>query len=89
VLVYLPREINERRPSYGSIIELAWAHALGTPTIMVTDDPYLIGRTLLVRACCSWLLDDLDQAVDLIKGLLVDYQQLPEKMGLLPTGQWS
>lgn len=82
VLVYLPREINERRPSYGSIIELAWAFALNKPTILVTDDPYLIAHPL-VSACSSWLLEDLDQAVDVIEGLLVDYQ------GLLPTGQWS
>lgn len=71
-LVYLPREINERKPSYGSIIELAWAHMLGKPTVVVTDDPALSGHPV-VGSCAGWLLDDLDQGLEVVVGILAVY----------------
>lgn len=70
--VYLPRELNERKPSYGSVIELAWAHALGKPTILVTDDPALIEHPV-VQTCAGWILDDLQDGLDVAGGILEDY----------------
>lgn len=71
-LVYLPRELNERKPSYGSIIELAWAHILGKPTILVTDDPALIEHPV-VNACADWVLGTLDEGLEVAIGILADY----------------
>lgn len=68
-LAYLPREIIERRPSHGTIIELAWAHILGKPTILVTDDPYLQEHPV-VQACAGWNLDNFEDAYDVIVGVL-------------------
>jgi|TARA_B100001964_G_scaffold103457_1_gene115640 nucleoside 2-deoxyribosyltransferase len=41
-LAFLPKEINERRPSYGTIFEIAWAASLNKPIFLVTDDQRLI-----------------------------------------------
>ena len=72
VLAYLPLEAQSRRPSYGTIAEIAWAKAIGKPVIVVTDDPGVSGHPVL-NFCASWLLPNLDDAVDLIIGLLAGY----------------
>ena len=71
-LAYLPREYNDRRPSYGTICELAWAHMIGKPTILVTDCPILLEHPV-ISACASWLLTDLEEAIEVIVGVLGDY----------------
>jgi nucleoside 2-deoxyribosyltransferase len=71
-LVYLPKVLNARRPSYGSIIELAWAHVLGKPTVLVTDDP-TVREHPVVNACAGWLLDDLDDGLEVAVGILAAY----------------
>ncbi len=71
-LAYLPREINDRRPSYGTICELAWAHMIGKPTILVTDCPVLLNHPV-ISACSGWLLNTLDEGVEVIIGILADY----------------
>lgn len=71
-LCYLPRELNERRPSYGTIIELAWAHIIGKPTILVSDDPY-VRRHPVIQACAGWQLDTLDDGIEVVVGVLGDY----------------
>ena len=40
VLAYLPKELNDRRPSYGTVIEIGWAIGLRKPLIVVSDDKY-------------------------------------------------
>lgn len=74
-LVYLPKAINERRPSYGTVLELGWAHALGKATIVVTDDEYLQSHPV-VSACAGWILSTLDEAVEVIVGVLGDYAKV-------------
>ena len=71
-LVYLPRALNERKPSYGSIIELAWAHMIGKPAILVTDDPALQEHPV-VQACAGWILTSLDDGLEVAAGILEDY----------------
>ena len=51
VLAYLPKELNDRRPSYGTVIEIGWAIGLRKPLIVVSDgaiasSPSPIGTTL-------------------------------------------
>lgn len=69
VLAYLPRSI---RPSYGTIIELAWARAHNKPVVLVTDDPY-IREHPLVSYCSSWVLADLEDAMEVILGVFLAY----------------
>lgn len=71
-LCYLPRELNDRQPSYGTVGELFWAHGANKPTILVTDCPYL-QRHPVVQAASSWSLTTLDEALEVIVGVLGDY----------------
>jgi nucleoside 2-deoxyribosyltransferase len=41
VLAYLPKCISDRRCSYGTVCELAWAYADQAPVVIVSDDPYI------------------------------------------------
>jgi len=72
-LCYMPRDLNERRLSVGTLIELAWAHALRKPTILVSDYPFLLSHPV-VQANASWILPTLDSAVEVITGILGDYR---------------
>lgn len=68
-LCYMPAEMPL---SVGTLIELALAYAYGKPVILVTDSPLLLGHPL-VRQCAGWCLPTLDDAVELIIGLLAHY----------------
>lgn len=72
VLAYLPAELNERRPSYGTVIEIAWARMLGKQVILVTDDEAL-RKHPLVDHCANWVLDSLEDAADVINGVMEVY----------------
>lgn len=69
---YLPREINERRPSYGTIMEIAWTYWAGKPVIVVTDDDYVAGHPL-VNVAASWIFDEFDPAFEVMEGVLGVY----------------
>ena len=72
ILAYLPRELNERRPSYGTTIEIGWAIGLRKPLIVVSDDEQYMEHPLIQRNA-SWRLDNLPDAVEVITGLFGDY----------------
>jgi len=62
VFAFLPKAMNERRPSYGTILEMAVAYAAGNYTILVTDDPYLKAHPL-VQEMVGWNADTLDEGI--------------------------
>jgi nucleoside 2-deoxyribosyltransferase len=68
-LAYMPKHLPF---SKGTLCELAWAFALGKPTILVTDDPGTAGNPV-VQACAGWILTTLDEARDVLIGVLGDY----------------
>lgn len=72
VLAYLPKPEPGRRYSFGTIIEIAWAKALGVPVILVSDDPAL-NEHPLVDFCCDWKLPTLEDAAEVINGILGVY----------------
>jgi len=72
VLAYLPKALNERRPSYGTTIEIGWAIGLRKPLIVVSDDDYLMNHPL-IKHNASWRFDNLEDAADVIVGLFSDY----------------
>ena len=72
VLAYLPKEMNDRRPSIGTIIEIGWAIGLRKPLIVVTNDEYLASHPL-IQTNANWIFDNLIDALDVIHGLFGDY----------------
>ncbi len=72
ILIHLPKEMNDRRPSYGTIIELGWAIGMRKPIIIVTDDPAVVNHPL-ISANVNWIFDNFDDALDTIHGLFQDY----------------
>lgn len=72
VLCYLPSPPEGGNYSLGTVAELAWAHALGKPTILVSKDKFILDHPVL-DGCADWKLDNLDEAIELIKGILGDY----------------
>jgi hypothetical protein len=73
VLAYLPKPEAGKERSLGTILEIGWAKAIGKPVIIVTDDPFVQGHPV-VQFCADWMLDDLDDATDVIVGLLAGYE---------------
>lgn len=73
-LCYMPASLNERRLSVGTLCELAWAHALRKPTILVSDYDFLLAHPV-VQANASWVLPTLEDAFDVIVGIFGDYAQ--------------
>lgn len=72
VLCYFPRALNERRLSIGTVMELAWAHAFAKRPIVVTDYD-VVRNHPVVQEAAGWILETLDEAEDVIVGILGDY----------------
>lgn len=72
LFVYLPRELNERRPSIGTLVELGWASARDIPVVLVTDDDNYKNHPL-VYELASWVVDTLDEGVEIVNGVLDPY----------------
>lgn len=71
-LAFLPKFMNEKRPSVGTILEIGWAKAFNKPVVLVTDDDYYRQHPVS-SFCASWLLDNLDDACDTILGVMGEY----------------
>lgn len=72
-LAYIPKPINGvAHHSWGTIAELAWAKALGKPAILVTNDPEIMEHPVL-NASAGWVLDNLEDACDVLIGVLGAY----------------
>jgi nucleoside 2-deoxyribosyltransferase len=62
--------------SKGTCVELAWANAYNKPTILVSDVPEVTDHPVL-QACADWILPTLDEALDVITGVLSIYTRKP------------
>lgn len=71
ILAYLPKCISDRRCSYGTICEIAWAHAKQKPVVIVSDDPYVHTHPVIKRIGVHFM--ELNDAIKYINQLLVDY----------------
>lgn len=73
VLAYLPMpSISQGHQSWGTIIEIAWAFALEKPAILVTND-LAVKQHPVIQACAGWMLDNLDDGVETLIGILGGY----------------
>ena len=71
ILANMPREINNRRPSYGTTMEIGWAYSMQKPIVIVSDDPEVHYHPLLSVAGAHFY--DLEEAIDYINVLLEEY----------------
>lgn len=58
--------------SMGTLIEIGMAKALNKPLIIVSEEPD-INFHPVIQYCASWWLNDLDDAADVVIGVLGDY----------------
>lgn len=72
ILVYLTKDILGNKWSFGTILEIGWAIAMRKPIILVSDLSDLRNHPLVKRNV-DWILDDLDDAVEVITGLFWEY----------------
>lgn len=71
-LAYMPAVLNDPWPSVGTIGELSRAYAKGKTTILVSDDVRLVQHPVM-RGIAGWILPTLDDAVEVIGGVLGVY----------------
>lgn len=74
-LAFLPRNwtgLPEWHQSYGTMQELAWAHAWGKITVTVSDDPDVFKHPV-IGVSSGWMLRTLNEATELLIGLLGGY----------------
>lgn len=78
VLAYLPRHLSERRPSFGTLVEIGWATAQRVPVVLVTEDKRLVDHPL-VRTHVGWIVPDLDVGVQAVVSVLAPFAAVPER----------
>jgi nucleoside 2-deoxyribosyltransferase len=71
-LCYMPKSLPF---SKGTLVELAWANAYDKQTILVSDDEATLKHPC-IDACASWVLNDLEDAIEVIIGVLGDYAHM-------------
>ncbi len=72
VLAYLPKELNDKRPSWGTAFEIGAAIEARKPIILVTDDKKLFDHPI-AKARIDWIFPDFEPAIETINGLLEVY----------------
>ena len=70
-LAYLPKSISDRRCSYGTICEIAWAHAQNKPVVIVSDDPHVHDHPVIQEIGVHF--SELNAAVGYINQLLTQH----------------
>ena len=71
ILAYLPKEITDRRASYGTVFEIAWGYSMQKPVIIVSDDDYVHSHPVLKMSGVHFT--ELDDAIKYINQLFFDY----------------
>lgn len=72
LFAYLPKELNERRPSWGTSVEIGWASAHQKPIVLVTDDDNLAAHPL-IRESVGWIVPTLDLGVAVVNSIFQTY----------------
>lgn len=67
IVAYMPAEMGDAI-SLGTLVEMAWANALGKTVILVSDHPKINAHPIVDRIA-SWKLTTLEEAAEVIVGL--------------------
>ncbi len=73
ILAYLPKEINDRRPSIGTLFEIAWFISMRKPVFIISDDPVYTNHPL-ISTNTGWInadIKDFETTVHDITNLLI------------------
>jgi len=54
--------LGARKPSLGSVMEIAWADAVGTPIIVIMEDEGNVHEHILINEACGFRVDTVDKA---------------------------
>ena len=73
-LAYIPFPPVGSLHSFGTVTELGWAAILRKPTILVSDHAYIRDHPV-IGAGAGWVLDNLDDALIVIVGVLGGYTE--------------
>lgn len=72
IFAYLPKEFNDRRPSWGTAKEIGYAAAFKKPIVLVTDDKGLAAHPLY-REDCGWIVPTLELGAEVVNSVLGVY----------------
>jgi nucleoside 2-deoxyribosyltransferase len=65
---------GSKRASIGTVMEIAWAYMLGKPIIVVADEEDELHRSHpMLRGTFSCVTDNLDDAIEVVKGIFAGY----------------
>ena len=73
VLANVPKVINDRRPSYGTVFEIAWGYSLRKPVLIVSDDTIFLNHPLVMLAGIH--LASIKEGVEYINALMSEYSK--------------
>jgi hypothetical protein len=62
--------LGAKKPSLGSVMEIAWADAVGTPIIIVMEPEDNCHEHILIQEACEFRVDTLELAADLAVSIL-------------------
>ena len=71
ILAWLPKFANDRRPSYGTTTEIAWAYSLQKPVWIVSDDDFVHFHPAFDHT--SMMFRKMNDAVDHINVIYEEY----------------
>lgn len=73
-LAFMPAtaRIDSGHLSSGTLIEIGWANAFRKPLVLVSDDLEAYNHPV-VNAACGWVLDNLDDGLEVVLGILGGY----------------
>lgn len=73
MIANMPDDLISKRPSIGTIYELAWFDMMNKPIILVSTNQQLITHPLVVSSV-GWVYDNIDEAIDTTNSLLGVYK---------------
>lgn len=62
--------LGATKPSLGTTMEVAWAHAYGTPVIMVIEEEGNPHDHAMVRECATYRVSTLEEGLEILKALV-------------------
>lgn len=67
--VILANLLHAKKPSIGTVCEIAWAHLLQKPIVLVMEDgnPHDHG---FIRDMANFIVDDLDRAIQIVRNFV-------------------